>query len=162
MSCSPSQRSKGFTLIEVMVALTIIAIALASVIKASGNHTNSAGYLKSKQLAHYVAMNEIALLQINRAWPDVGSVEKSSELAGMEWFWTREIENTGNSNSNIRGVKFTVYLDERRERNLAQVQAFISNPAQNVAAVVLPPNNGQPNVAPGAGGAPGTTPGARP
>jgi len=161
-----SQRSKGFTLIEVMVALTIIAIALASVIKASGNHTNSAGYLKSKQLAHYVAMNEIALLQINKAWPDVGSVEKSSELAGMEWFWTREIENTGDRGSNIRGVKFIVYSDERRERNLAQVQAFISNPAQNITAAMPNnnPQNGQPNATPGtgAGGTPGATPGARP
>ncbi len=162
------QHRKGFTLIEVMVALTIIAIALASVIKASGSHTNSAGYLKSKQLAHYVAMNEIALLQVKQSWPDVGSVEKSSELAGMEWFWTREIENTGDSGSNIRGVKFTVYSDERRERNLAQVQAFISNPAQNVTAA-MPGNNqqnGQPNTPGTATGTPGatqgTTQGARP
>ena len=42
--------SSGFTLIEILVALTIIAIALGALIKASGNHTLSAGYLKNKTL----------------------------------------------------------------------------------------------------------------
>ncbi len=125
------KRQNGFTLIEVMVALTIIAIALASLIKASGNHTNSAGYLKSKLLAHYVAMNQITQLQIDKAWPDLGSIKKSTEMAGVEWFWTREVEKTGDESGNIRGLKFTVYLDDDRNKNLAKVQAFISNPAQN-------------------------------
>ena len=132
---SQSQRvtkQKGFTLIEVMVALTIVAIALASLIKASGGHTNSAAYLKSKTLAHYVAMNEITQLQIDNSWPDLGTTRKSTEMAGVEWFWTREVKKTGDESGNIRGVKFSVFLDEDRTRNLAQVQAFISNPVQKV------------------------------
>ena len=123
--------AKGFTLIEVMVALAIIAIALSSLIKASGNHTNSASYLKSKTLAHYVAMNEITQLQIDKAWPDLGSIKKSSEMAGVEWYWTREVKKTGDESGNIRGLKFTVFLDDGHTRNLAMVQAFIANPAQN-------------------------------
>jgi len=132
----------GFTLIEVMVALTIIAIALASLIKASGGHTNSAAYLKSKTLAHYVAMNEVTQLQIENAWPDLGTTRKSTEMAGVEWFWTREVKKTGDESGNIRGLKFTIFLDEGRTRNLAQLQAFISNPAQNVIPVAAPNNSG--------------------
>ena len=123
--------AKGFTLIEVMVALAIIAIALSSLIKASGNHTNSASYLKSKTLAHYVAMNEITQLQIEKAWPDLGTIKKSSEMAGVEWYWTREVKKTGDESGNIRGLKFTVFLDDDHTRNLAMIQAFIANPAQN-------------------------------
>ncbi len=123
--------NKGFTLIEVMVALAIIAIALASLIKASGSHTHSAGYLKSKTLAHYVAMNEITKLQIEKAWPDLGTTRKSSEMAEREWFWTREVTKTGDESGNIRGLKFTVYLDEDRTQNLIQIQAFIANPNQD-------------------------------
>lgn len=133
---------KGFTLIEVMVALTIIAIALASLIKASGGHTNSAAYLKSKTLAHYVAMNEVTQLQIDKAWPDLGTTRKSTEMAGVEWFWTREIKKTGDVTGNIRGLKFTIFLDEERTRNLAQIQAFISNPAQNIIPVGTTNNSG--------------------
>jgi len=137
-----AKKIKGFTLIEVMVALTVIAIALASLIKAAGNHTNSAGYLKSKTLAHYVAMNEITQLQIDKSWPDLGSTHKSSEMAGVEWFWTREVEKTGDESGNIRGIKFTIYLDEDRTRNLAQLQAFVSNPANNTTrAAANDPNN---------------------
>jgi len=126
---STCKKTNGFTLIEVMVALAIIAIALASLIKASGTHTHSAGYLKSKTLAHYVAMNEVVQLQVKKVWPDLGDSDKSTEMAGIEWFWTREVEKT--RSENIRGVSFTVYLDENRTRNLAKIKAFISNPANN-------------------------------
>lgn len=122
---------RGFTLIEVMVALAIIAIALASLIKASGSHTRSAAYLKSKTLAHYVAMNEITEIQISSAWPDIGERKKSTELAGVEWFWTRAVGKVGDENDYIRSLKFTVYADEDRSRNLAQVEAYIANPANN-------------------------------
>jgi len=124
-------KSKGFTLIEVMVALAIIAIALASLIKASGNHTKSAGYLKTKTLAHYVAMNEIIDIQIKKTWPNIGELKKSTEMAGVEWFWTRSVEKLNDDNDYIRSLKFSVYLDEDRKRNLAQVEAYIANPANN-------------------------------
>ncbi len=122
------------------MALAIIAIALSSLIKASGSHTRSAGYLKSKTLAHYVAMNEITQLQISKAWPDLGNTKKSTEMAGVEWFWTREIEKTGDESGNIRGLKFTIYQDEGRTKNLAQVQAFISNPNSKLPS----PSGGNP------------------
>jgi len=126
-------KNKGFTLIEVMVALAIIAIALAALIKSSGNHTRSAGYLKSKTLAHYVALNEVAKLQIERSWPDLGTKKDDTEMAGIGWFWTREVERTGDESGNIRGLKFSIFPDEDREHSLAQVQAFIANPAQNIS-----------------------------
>ncbi|RDH82423.1 MAG: type II secretion system protein GspI [endosymbiont of Galathealinum brachiosum] len=142
MSRIMNKSTNGFTLIEVMVALAIIAIALASLIKASGNHTHSATYLKSKTLAHYVAMNEITQLQIDKAWPDLGTTKKSTEMADVEWYWTREIKKTGDESGNIRGLKFTVYLDEGRTRNLAMVQAFIANPAQNITPAADSENTG--------------------
>jgi len=126
--------TKGFTLIEIMVAMAIIAIALASLMKASANHTYSAAYLKAKTLAHYVAMNEVTRLQISNEWPDLGSSSKSTEMAGIEWYWIREVEKTGDESGNIRGVKFTIYQDDRRTQNLAQVQAFIANPASGLNA----------------------------
>ena len=122
-------KTKGFTLIEVMVALAIIAIALAALIKASGNHTRSAAYLKSKTLAHYVALNEVARLQIENAWPDLGTKKDDTEMAGIIWYWTREVEKTMDESGNIRSLKFNIYQGEDREYSLARVQAFISSPA---------------------------------
>lgn len=136
---------RGFTLIEVMVALAIIAIALSSLIKASGSHTSTAGYLKSKTLAHYVALNEIADLQTRRAWPDIGTSDGSAEMAEFEWFWLREVVQAGDDPNNIRSMKFTVYIDEDHTRSLAQVQAFISNPANSQPAAIINNGNGNGN-----------------
>jgi len=127
----PMNKRNGFTLIEVMVALAIIAIALASLIKASGNHTHSAAYLKSKTIAHYVAMNEINQLQISKAWPDLGKTHKSTEMAGIEWFWTRTVEKVtfDEKGQNARNATFVIYIDEDRKQNMARVQAIILNPS---------------------------------
>lgn len=138
-------KNKGFTLIEVMVALAIIAIALAALIKASGNYTRSAGYLKSKTLAHYVAMNEVARLQIEKAWPDLGTKKDDSEMAGVKWFWTREVEKTADESGNIRGLKFSIFQDEDRAHSLAQIQAFISNPASDLPSTSNSANNSNAN-----------------
>jgi general secretion pathway protein I len=54
---------RGFTLLEVMIALAIIAITLGALISTSGSQASSAGYLKQKTLAHWVALNEITRLQ---------------------------------------------------------------------------------------------------
>ncbi|MDQ1363726.1 MAG: ral secretion pathway protein, partial [Pseudomonadota bacterium] len=60
--CNKTNFQRGFTLVEILVALTIIAIAMAALIKASGDYTASTSYLKQKTLAHYVAMNELNAL----------------------------------------------------------------------------------------------------
>lgn len=134
-------KNKGFTLIEVMVALAIIAIALAALIKASGNHTRSAGYLKSKTLAHYVAMNEVAKLQTENAWPDLGTKKDDTEMAGVTWYWTRVVEKTADESGNIRGLKFSVFQHDGREHSLAQVQAFIANPTSQIPSATAPANS---------------------
>ena len=141
-------KNKGFTLIEVMVALAIIAIALAALIKASGNHTRSAGYLKSKTLAHYVAMNEVAKLQIEKAWPDLGTKKGDTEMAGVTWYWNREVAKTLDESGSIRGLKFNIYQDDDREHSLAQVQAFIASPATKAAISKTSNDTGNSNDSP--------------
>ena len=55
---------RGFTLLEVLVALAVIAIALASIIKAVGTGAANASYLRDKTFAHWVAANRLAQMQI--------------------------------------------------------------------------------------------------
>ncbi len=58
--CQNGARHRGFTLLEVLVALAVLAIAMAALIKTGGENTRSAAYLRDKTLAQWVAMNVIA------------------------------------------------------------------------------------------------------
>ncbi|MFW2373974.1 MAG: type II secretion system minor pseudopilin GspI [Gammaproteobacteria bacterium] len=129
-----SLTSRGFTLIEILVALAIIAIALGALIKASGSHTASVAYLKQKSIAHWVAMNEIAELQIKKTWPGKGEKKGSTEMAGHEWFWLRELKETVNDDT--QQVSFTVYLDEDHEQQVTRLMAYLSKPQTTVTRIV--------------------------
>lgn len=66
-------RSRGFTMIEVLVALAIIAVALAAALRASAMLANNEAALHRRLLAGWSADNVLAQLYLSRQWPDIGS-----------------------------------------------------------------------------------------
>ena len=123
MNSNRTRRCNGFTLLEVLVALTIVSLALGALISTSGSHAGSASYLKQKTLAHWVAMNEMALLQLEQEWPGKGDRRGSTQMAGTEWYWTRTVNET--EDENARAVEFRIYLDEDREYSLTRLVGHI-------------------------------------
>ena len=117
----------GFTLLEVLIALTIISLSLGALISTSGSQAGSAGYLKQKTIAHWVAMNEITQMQIEQAFPGKGDTRGSTEMAGTEWYWTRTIKETEDADS--RQVEIRIYLDEARDSSLTRLIGYLSRPA---------------------------------
>jgi general secretion pathway protein I len=104
---------RGFTLLEVMVALAVIAFALAAGVSAvSGNTRNAAG-LQDRTYAHWVAMNKMAELHISDQWPAVKTTRGSELMARHEWFWSIKVSNT--PNALIRRVDVRVRSDEDDE-----------------------------------------------
>lgn len=114
----------GFTLIEVLIALTIIAISLGALMSASGNQAYQTGYLKQKTLAHWVAMNEMTQLQLEDEWPALGESKSSSEMAGAEWFWLRTVKET--QDDNARGVELEVFADKNHKQNLTRLTGYVN------------------------------------
>ncbi len=115
---------QGFTLIEVMVALAIIAIALTAILSTSASQTNNASYLKQKTLAHWVALNEITELRIKKIFPDLGDKKGSTDMANHTWYWIRTTKATEDKDS--RQVKLTVYANRDYTRNLTHLIAYVS------------------------------------
>lgn len=77
------RQHRGFTLIEVLVALGIVAIALVAGLQASAALTNNAQRQSDVLLAHICAENEFARLRLARQFPAVGSSDADCEQAGF-------------------------------------------------------------------------------
>jgi general secretion pathway protein I len=73
---------RGFTLIEVLVALAIVAIALAAGLQATSALTNNAQRQSSVLLAHICAENELVKARLSRQMPDIGESRVACEQAG--------------------------------------------------------------------------------
>lgn len=75
---------KGFTLLEVMVALTILSVVAISASQASRSYINSVGNMKMRTLANYVAQNTVSELHIQQTWLD-SQTTKQLEAQGETW-----------------------------------------------------------------------------
>ncbi|CAI1654513.1 type II secretion system minor pseudopilin GspI [Serratia entomophila] len=81
------QRQRGMTLLEVVVALMIFAIGCMAVIKTTGQQVRSLGELEARNLALWVADNQLALLQLDAAPPAPAWREGTTEMADEIWYW---------------------------------------------------------------------------
>jgi general secretion pathway protein I len=90
-------RSVGFTLIEVLVALAIVAIGMAAVLGALTSSASTVLYMRDKTLAQWVALNHIAEQRLqNQAGqvPQTGKSDGDVDYAGSKWHWHQEIVAT--------------------------------------------------------------------
>jgi len=110
-----SAGSKGFTLLEVLVALTVLAIALAAVIESAGRAVGNARYLRDKTLANWVALNRLTEVQVLNQWPSVDVHRGTVPMAGREWHWTLTV--TGTPDKDVRRAE----LEVRYERDGPEV-----------------------------------------
>jgi len=84
----------GFTLLEVLVAMAIFAVAAIALLNAGRDQIQSSGYLENKTFAHWVAMNQIAEIQAAGTLPDVGTGDATVTLGGSDWKVVTLVENT--------------------------------------------------------------------
>jgi general secretion pathway protein I len=116
-------RSGGFTLIEVIVALMIIAVALAAIIGAASAAVRNAAGLQERTFAHWVAMNKLTELQVMKQWPAPHKTDGSTLMAEHEWFWTMDVTET--DDKTVRNVEISVRAKENDENSLVSLTGFI-------------------------------------
>jgi general secretion pathway protein I len=84
-------RQRGFTLLEVLIALAIVALSVGALLGTVTSSASSVSYLKDKTLAEWVALNRLTEIRIAKLMPDLGKRTGSAEMGGMRWQWEEEV-----------------------------------------------------------------------
>lgn len=114
---------KGFTLLETLVALAILAIALAAVMRATAAGTNHAEAMRMRVLADWVAQNRLAQHAARGDFLPPGIQNGEETQAGMRLMWKEEIGVT--PNPSFRRIEVSVYLPDEPDYALRRLTGFL-------------------------------------
>lgn len=141
-------RGRGFTLLEVMIALAVVGVGLVAASSSIAQLTSNGIYLRDKTIAHWIAMNKLAELRLAEQWPGIGESDDVIEFAGTEWHWTANVSAT--DVEALRRVDVEV-THEGDDRVLARLAGFVGEMARPPGGMPTP----WTGVTPGGEGGPG-------
>ena len=119
---------RGFTLLEAMVALVIVALGMMAVNSALNRYAAASFYVEQKTLASWIATNKLTELSVGPTWPAVGESKDDVEFAGQKWRCAIKVQET--QVKNLHRVDVSVSLAADPERVVHKVSALIEPPAQ--------------------------------
>jgi len=129
------KRNQGFTLLEVLIALVILALSLGAVIQSAGSYTANQAYLRDRTFAQWVAHNQLVTALMSTDWPDTGQSKGEAEFpkagaesGGREWRWVMQVTQT--PEEGLRRLDIDVFLlnADDDESPLASLSGFMGQP----------------------------------
>lgn len=120
------KKRQGFTLMEVMVAIGIIAIALPALIKTIGSQISNASDLKVRTIAEWVASNRVSEIYATKAWPSEGETNGVDQMAGHDWHWQIKISNT--AEKAMRRIIVEVRANAADKNPVASLESYVLQP----------------------------------
>jgi general secretion pathway protein I len=135
-------RARGFTLLEAMVALVIVALGMMAVNGQLNRYVVAASFVEEKTLASWIGTNQITALSVGTTWPAVGTHDEDVEFAQRKW--RCHIVVTETDVMNLHRVDVSVSLKDNPERVIDKVSGLVEPP---VPAGIPPPRWALPIVA---------------
>lgn len=126
MRHSSPTASRGFTLVEALVALLIVSLGMMAVNSQLGQFATTSIYIEQKTLASWIATNLLTELSVQSQWPETGDSEDEIEFAGREWHYRIEVSET--QVPNLRRADVAVSLADRPDDVVQTVSGFIEPP----------------------------------
>jgi general secretion pathway protein I len=145
---------RGFTLVEVLVALAIVAIGMLAVFKVLGDTAHNVAYLRDRSFASWIADNRLTEVRLSGEMPSVDEIEGELEFAGRRWLWVQKVANT--QVEGLRRVDISVRREDDAEgSSLVSLAGFVGAAAMATGSASTPWNGAGVN--PGGGPAAGET-----
>lgn len=122
-----SQR-RGFTLLEVMVALAILALALMAALRAGAAATQNSEEIRLRQLADWVALDRLEEHRARRDWLPIGIISGETTQGNQRFRWEEKIGGT--PNAQFLRIEIRVVAADSNDPNhaLARVTGFLIKP----------------------------------
>lgn len=121
---SRARRTRGFTLIEVMVALIVVSLAALAVHKQVLQGASNARKIQERTLGSWIAQNKVTELRLSEGLPSAGRDDGELEFANREWYWESTIEPPNADVQNFMRIDVSVYLQSNRETPVATAIGF--------------------------------------
>src|SRR5262245_53633162 len=119
---------RGFTLIEVVVALAIVAIGMLAVFKTIGDSVNNVSELRDRSFAGWIADNRITEMRLSGQMPSVEETAGEVEFAGRQWHWVTTVSQT--QVQGLRRIDVSVRRDgDPEDSSLVTLAGFVGQPA---------------------------------
>ena len=123
MMTSRSPKQQGMTLIEVLVALALLAITGVALMSSINGALRSTDLMQEKTIAHWIAMNKAADLQMRVKWPDLGTKRDQVDMVGREWHI--EVITKASKQPKLREVTIKVKDDPREKYSLSMLTLYM-------------------------------------
>jgi general secretion pathway protein I len=133
------RRQQGFTLVEVLVALAVLAIALTAVMRTMAQAIDATATLRERNVALWVAQNRLAEHQMRRDWPAADTMNGDTEIAGEKWLWREQVSTT--PEATIRRIEITIRRQADSEDTQARLVGYLRNTASSSGGVSPPGTN---------------------
>ena len=115
---------RGFTLIEVMLAMAIFAIAGVALLGAADNNYRHISQLDEKMFANWVASNQMVAAKLDTTWPPKNNKKGEVELASRTWYWQQKVIKT--ANNEMRALVMEVRSKEDDEFPVTSIMTYVA------------------------------------
>jgi len=89
------RQQRGFTLIEVLVALFIVALGIGALLSTLTSAATTIDHLRDKSFAEWVALNQITQARLASTSTGTGSSSGEVDFAGTKWYWRQQVVDQG-------------------------------------------------------------------
>lgn len=116
---------RGFTLLEVLVALVIVGTALGASLRAVGSLTQNSNGLRASMMATWSAENRLSQIRLAREWPALGKRSFECHQADLQLVCEEEVLPT--PNANFRHVEVGVFEAQNLQRRIIKLSQIVPN-----------------------------------